>query len=262
MIHNKLACTSVQGTNNVPIEIKNHLRNIAGSNSVPSYAFKNDTNSGIFNPSTGIVGITSSGSSRLEVGSTIVSNVNLSLNNNNITNVTNIGIKNTNSVQISAQSGTSAWNLQLPPNAGVNKRVLQTDGTGITSWIPNIQIGGVLRVDAVNGDNTNAAINGDPFLTISAALTAASSGNLVYIAPGTYNETITIPAGVQVAGMDSNSVIIQQLLVTGDTTMVTMGIGSTLTNVKINMTSNTTGLTLKGILFSSTTTSSSSISKG
>lgn len=47
-----------------------------------------------------------------------------------------------NHVDITTQSGTTNWIMQAPPNAGNNKDVLQTDGTGITSWVPQSGSGG------------------------------------------------------------------------------------------------------------------------
>ena len=41
----------------------------------------------------------------------------------------------THDVTVQAQSGTGTWTMQLPTSAGTNTYLLQTDGTGVTSWV-------------------------------------------------------------------------------------------------------------------------------
>lgn len=63
---------------------------------------------------------------------------------------------------------------------------------------------------AKNGnDNNNGTFNA-PFLTIKAALAAATSGSTVFVAPGTYTENnpVTIPANVSLKGDDLRSVFV------------------------------------------------------
>jgi hypothetical protein len=96
-------------------------------------------------------------------------------------------------------------------------------------------------VDAVNGNDTlaNAAAPyfSVPFLTITAALAKAASGQTVWVLPGTYNESITIPTGVAVRGMNPQTVLIQRTGVTGATTLVTMGVQTRLEDVTLSLTS-------------------------
>ena len=70
-----------------------------------------------------------------------------------------------------------------------------------------------------------------PFLTISAALLLAVSGENVMIHAGTYNETIVIPTGISITGDGAQCVVIQKLGVTADTTLITMGTNSRIENV-------------------------------
>jgi hypothetical protein len=116
-----------------------------------------------------------------------------------------------------------------------------------------------LRVDSLNGNDGTGIKNGLPFLTITAALTAAVAGDTVFISPGTYAESITIPTSVSVVGFSSANVLIQKLLVTANTDMVTMGISSRLENVTVNVTSATVSLTVKAIVFPSTTATNASV---
>jgi hypothetical protein len=107
--------------------------------------------------------------------------------------------------------------------------------------VPGISelVGNTLFVDAVYGNDTNAALNPNsvPFLTISAALAIATSGTNVIINAGTYNEVITIPAGVCVTGASTQAVIIQKLGVTANTTLVTLSSNARMENVTCNLTS-------------------------
>lgn len=71
---------------------------------------------------------------------------------------------------------------------------------------------------AKNGSDTNDGSINKPFLTIKAALAAASSGKAVNIAPGTYEENnpLTIPAGVSLKGDDLRTVFVKPLNVSSD----------------------------------------------
>jgi hypothetical protein len=65
---------------------------------------------------------------------------------------------------------------------------------------------------ATNGSDSNDGSINKPFLTIKAAMFAASAGNIaVHVAPGTYNEVcpITIPANVSLMGDNLRSVTVQ-----------------------------------------------------
>ena len=88
---------------------------------------------------------------------------------------------------------------------------------GVTTTIPT---GNTLWVDAVNG-NDSTGINGrldKPYLTISAAITAATSGDVIHVRPGTYTEaTITLKTGVSILGLDQVNCILQPALTNGVT---------------------------------------------
>jgi hypothetical protein len=130
------------------------------------------------------------------------------------------------------------------------RTILNFTGTGVTASdvggktqinIPATAYtrGNTLTVDSVYGNDTNAAANPNstPFLTISAALLVATSGNNVIVNAGTYNEAITIPAGVCLTGATSQVVIIQKLGVIANTTLVNLNTGSRIENVTCNLSS-------------------------
>ena len=64
---------------------------------------------------------------------------------------------------------------------------------------------------ATNGSDSNNGGLNTPFLTINAALAAATAGTSVHVAPGTYtiNNPVTIPANVSLIGDNLRSVTIQ-----------------------------------------------------
>jgi len=118
--------------------------------------------------------------------------------------------------------------------------------------------GNVVRVDKILGDDTNGERNGPPFLTINAALAVAQAGDMVWIFPGTYDETFTIPDDIAVIGTDKNIVKIRQLNVTADTDMITMGENSSLKSVSIELTS-AEHHQLRGIVLPGTTSKTAQI---
>lgn len=131
---------------------------------------------------------------------------------------------------------------------------LTVDTFGRITAAANGGFGGVIMVDTVNG-TASGALNGAPFKTISQALAVAVSGNLVLVYPGTYTETISIPAGVTVQGASINTVTIQQLTgnISANTDLVTMTTGSVLSNVSLVMTS-AGNFRLRGIVLGETST--------
>ena len=74
-----------------------------------------------------------------------------------------------------------------------------------------------------------------PFLTINAALATALPNQEVFIYPGTYNESITIPTGVSVRGANKLNTIIQQIDPIVTTSVVTMNQHTLLEDITINI---------------------------
>lgn len=99
--------------------------------------------------------------------------------------------------------------------------------------------GNVLVVDQVYGNDTLAGQDpfNRPFLTLTAALTKATSGMCVFLMSGAYQGPITIPTGVAIRGVSVQTVSINALNVTSATTLVTMGIQTRLEDVTLNLTS-------------------------
>ncbi len=126
--------------------------------------------------------------------------------------------------------------------------------------VPN-PTGNTLTVDSIYGNNVTAASDPYrlPFLTISAALTVAGNltissgiGHNVRVVAGVYNETLVIPSGVSLTGDSPQTVVIQKLNVTSNTTLITMGLNCRVENFTANL-SSSGNYNLVGINFPSGT---------
>jgi hypothetical protein len=116
-------------------------------------------------------------------------------------------------------------------------------------------IGKVLRVDSVYGNDSTASIGGSPYLTVDAAVAAATSGTTIWVHPGTYSLSagLTLPAGIALRGLNIQTTTIQMLGVTADTTLLIMGENTRVEDLTLKLTS-AGHYTLKGIIFGGTTT--------
>jgi hypothetical protein len=141
---------------------------------------------------------------------------------------------------------------------GVPGTATNTGATGSTGPIP--QIGNTLIVDGVYGNNTTAAADPTryPFLTINSALSNVSSGQTVFIRSGTYNEKITVPNGIALRGANVQTVIVQQLNTTSNTTLLTMGSNCRVEDMTFTLTS-ASNVNLTGIDWPSGTPISSKL---
>jgi len=86
-----------------------------------------------------------------------------------------------------------------------------------------VRLGRTVLVDAVFGADSTAAREDPrrPFQTISAAITAAISGNVVLVLPGTYDELVVCKSGVSVVGIDEARCILSRAAAVAET-VVTM----------------------------------------
>ncbi len=110
-------------------------------------------------------------------------------------------------------------------------------------------IGNVLRVDAVNGNDSTASVNGPPYLTVGAAVAAATSGTTIWVHSGTYTlaAPITLPDGICLRGQNTQTTTIQYTA-TANATLLTMGENTRVEDVTLKLTS-AGHYTLKGIVF-------------
>lgn len=125
---------------------------------------------------------------------------------------------------------------------------------------PTMLMGNILRVDAVNGNDSTASVGGSPYLTIEAAISAATSGKTIWVLPGTYNLSagITLPDGICLRGMNVQTTTIQMTGVSANTTLVTMGENCRVEDLTLKLTSSG-HYTLKGIVFGGTSSVTSKL---
>lgn len=179
---------------------------------------------------------------RLDGSSTMTGN--LQMGNNNITGANGVYTNNLKSL-----AGT------FPTTNGSVNQVLTSDGSGNLLWTTPSgggvvgYTGNVITVDAVYGNDVTAAANPHylPFLTINTALLYAVSGDSVFIRPGNYNETVTVPSGISLRGSSVQTTTIQRLNVTSNTTLLTLGSNCRVEDLTFRLTSTTNGITLTGV---------------
>jgi hypothetical protein len=121
-------------------------------------------------------------------------------------------------------------------------------------------MGKTLVVDSVYGSDVSGAANryGYPFLTVNGAISNVSSGETIFVRPGTYSEKITMPAGVALRGANTQTVTIAQSNTTSNTTLLTMGSNCRVEDMTFTLTS-TSDVSLTGVNWPSGTTLTSKL---
>ncbi len=108
-----------------------------------------------------------------------------------------------------------------------------------------------------NGSDVKGSIGGYPFLTITGAINkiklTLTTGVLISVQPGSYDESIIIPDNTSIRGVSAGTCFIRRLNVIADTTLITMGNTTRLEDVTLQLTSSQ-HVTCTGILFPETTT--------
>lgn len=117
-------------------------------------------------------------------------------------------------------------------------------------------------VDAVYGNDSTASIGGSPFLTLGAAVAAVTSGQAIWVLPGTYTlaSGLTLPNGISIRGLSLQTCRIQ-MNVTSSATLLTMGENCRVEDLTLSMTctGSTDNLVLKGIVFGGTSSQTSKL---
>ncbi len=117
----------------------------------------------------------------------------------------------------------------------------------ITKFVSN-----VLYVNQANGNDIQGGYYpySYPFKTITAALSASSSNNCIYVYPGYYQESITIPTGRAIRGISLQTVSIGNTGAIGSTGVITMGVNTRVEDMTITLSGATTaGSNLVGVHF-------------
>ena len=140
-------------------------------------------------------------------------------------------------------------------NGGITALIGATGATG-----PVRLQGNVATVDIINGNNATASVGGGSYKTVQAAVAAVSSGQTVHILPGLYDISggITLPDGIALRGLNTQTCTLQGLNVTANTTLLTMGENCRVEDVSLKLTS-AQHHTLKGIVFGGTSSITSKL---
>ena len=119
-------------------------------------------------------------------------------------------------VQLQPAAAAGSWTMTLPSSAGTSGDVLQTDGTGVASWVAPSGGGGLSWQAAQTSAVAALAGDGYPVNTTSGAITltlpaSPSAGNQVGLVDyagtfGTNNLTIN-PNGLNINGSSSNQIV-------------------------------------------------------
>lgn len=118
----------------------------------------------------------------------------------------------------------SNWNI-LGQDSGAHQ-VMETSGTGSTLSIEDRTWLTPLVVDA----STTVGTRGT-YSTIATALTAAVSGQTIFIRPGTYTEDITLKAGVNLVGFTGDG-LTPEVTIVGKATFAAAGT-TTVSNIRL-----------------------------
>lgn len=129
------------------------------------------------------------------------------------------------------------------------------------------RLGNTLVVDAVNGNNATASVNGFPFATPEAAIsyinTHALTGVTIWILPGTYalSAGITIPDTCSIRGLSTQTckLTLAGSNPGGTVTMLTMGANTRVEDVSLTLTSSNATTNLVGVALPGTTSNSSKL---
>jgi hypothetical protein len=132
-----------------------------------------------------------------------------------------------------------------------------------------LKMGNIALVDAVNGNNATASINGLPFLTVEAALTAitaAGSPATMWILPGTYTLAsattgLTLPTGCAMRGHNTQTtrIVMNASNPGGTVTLLTMGENSRVEDLNLQLNSSNATTNLVGIALPGTTSVTSKL---
>jgi hypothetical protein len=121
---------------------------------------------------------------------------------------------------------------------------------------PGMRLTNYIYVDK-GGNDTSGIRNGNPFLTISAALIVSYFGDVVIVSPGIYTESLIIPNGVTVKSNSILNTIISKT-VKANTDLITLNSNCSLENFTLILTA-TINLQLTGINFVANSASNSRI---
>lgn len=200
-----------------------------------------------FNYSSGLLTVSAARIQNNLVVSGTISGGTTTISSLNVLNATTIsGLATLSSAIISNNLSLSRVNGAAYPHTLGNVGQVLTISSAATTlyWTTPVSFsyGNVIRVDSVYGNDTYGAVGTYPYQTLNAAVAAATTGNLVWVGPGTYPLTapLVLSNSVAIRGAGVQSVQIQYLNATTSFTMVTMNSNTRLEDVTLTFTSSST----------------------
>jgi hypothetical protein len=126
-------------------------------------------------------------------------------------------------------------------NVTTSSGIVTAKGFRPPSWSANTTI----FVDPINGaDNTGNGSQTNPYKTPAKAASVAVSGNLIFLAPGTYasNNQIVLPNGVSITGSGVGVTILQPngTWIAGMSALIVPGTGSDVSDMTVDLTQSST----------------------
>jgi len=107
--------------------------------------------------------------------------------------------------------------------------------------------GNMVTVDKIIGNDSSGARNGPPFQSIFGALQVAQPQDTVFVYPGFYEESVTIPSNISLVGIDPNRCIFGNSGATASTTALNFSnLNSRISNMGIFLGS-TNSVQLRGV---------------
>jgi hypothetical protein len=103
----------------------------------------------------------------------------------------------------------------------------------------SLLMGRTLVVDSVYGSDVSGAANryGYPFATINGAMAQVSSGETIFVRPGTYTESVTLCNNIALRGANTQTVTVTRTGVTSNVTLLTMGSNCRVEDMTFTLTS-------------------------
>jgi hypothetical protein len=164
----------------------------------------------------------------------------------------------TNNISLSGHSITNVNDISASTiNGGTPYTTANVQPALVTAGFAHSR---TIYVDASYGNDTIAAAAGrysHPYKTVEAATAAAVAGDTVLVFPGTYtlSAPITIKTGTSIRGISVQTTTLQYTA-SSDTILINAGPSTRIEDLTINLTSTTSNLTLIGVDFSGSSTSS------
>lgn len=142
-------------------------------------------------------------------------------------------------------AGMGAYYTSSQVNSAISSSQSTQDSSIAATYATLTQFGYLLRPKVkivVSTGGSTTPVPGQGYSTIASALAAAVAGDVVFVCPGTYNESgLTLPADVELRGFSRFSCFISATPTTSTTVITIGGANAKITDMTITSTSTTNG---------------------